>query len=294
MWESERLVAVLPLCVHRYRGVRILEWIAARISDYCGALVHPGVDEDAVLLRLWEFVMRGGGFDIARLSHVRTDTRLFAVLSNFSPWIETAEDASGVPIAWKSGAEWLERQSASMRERVRYKARGMRKAGFEVHVCPSSAFGTVIDVLVAQKRQWLAERNASSFIEQSAGVEFLKSAVAAAAARDELRLTMVENAGRIGAVNLAFVRDGIIYCYMASFDPAFQKYSFGRILTDTLLMWAADNGMRRLDLLLGSHDYKTEYGCTLEPVRTLVMARSLIGRAALLLYRRYMARTTQA
>jgi len=49
-------------------------------------------------------------------------------------------------------------------------------------------------------------------------------------------------------------------------------------------MWACDNGMRRLDLLLGAYDYKTEYQCTLEPVRTLVIPRGPIGRAALFFY----------
>jgi CelD/BcsL family acetyltransferase involved in cellulose biosynthesis len=51
-------------------------------------------------------------------------------------------------------------------------------------------------------------------------------------------------------------------------------------------MWACDSGLRRLDLLLGAYDYKTEYNCTLEPVRTLVLARGLIGRAAVAIYRR--------
>jgi CelD/BcsL family acetyltransferase involved in cellulose biosynthesis len=85
---------------------------------------------------------------------------------------------------------------------------------------------------------------------------------------------------------LAFVRNGIIYSYIASFDGEFAKYSFGRVLTDRLLMWACDSGLRRLDLLLGAYDYKTEYNCTLEPVRTLVLARGLIGRAAVAIYRR--------
>jgi CelD/BcsL family acetyltransferase involved in cellulose biosynthesis len=52
--------------------------------------------------------------------------------------------------------------------------------------------------------------------------------------------------------------------------------------------------MRRLDLLLGAYDYKTEYNCTLEPVRTLVMPRGLIGRTALFLYRRQAARRSKA
>jgi CelD/BcsL family acetyltransferase involved in cellulose biosynthesis len=291
LWQGDRLVAVLPLCIRRYKGVRILEWIAARVTDYCGAIVDPSVDGDAALRTLWESIVRSGGFDVARLSHIRTDTRFFQILGDFNAWTETHEDAGGVPIAWGSGTEWLAQQTAGMRDRVKYNSRRMLKAGFEVRVCDSPAScAPIIDTLVAQKRPWLAARGLSSFIDEPGGVEFLQRVVAAAAARGELHLSTVESRHRIGACDLAFVRDGIIYSYLASFDPEFHKYSFGRVLTDCLLMWACDNGMRRLDLLLGAYDYKTEYHCTLEPVRTLLMPRGLVGRAALWAYRRKAAR----
>jgi CelD/BcsL family acetyltransferase involved in cellulose biosynthesis len=287
MWRDDQLVAALPLCVRRYRGIRLLEWIGAAVSDYCDALVHPSLDAQTALLTLWQAVNRRGGFDVARLNHVREDAHMSDVLQNLHPWTETREDAGGVPIVWSGGEEWLRQQSAGMRDRVKYNARRMAKAGFEVSVCePPTSCAHVIDVLVAQKRPWLAARGLSSMINEPAGVDFLQSIAAASAARGELRLSTVQKQGRIAACDLAFVRNGIIYSYIASFDAEFAKYSFGRVLTDCLLMWACDSGLRRLDLLLGAYDYKTEYNCTLEPVRTLVLARGLIGRAAVAIYRR--------
>jgi CelD/BcsL family acetyltransferase involved in cellulose biosynthesis len=287
VWQGGRLVGVLPLCTRRYKGLRLLEWIGARVTDYCDAIVDPSLNEESALRILWEAITRGGGFDMARLSHVRTDSKLFGVLGAFDPWTETLEDAGGVPIAWSSGAEWLQAQSAGMRDRVKYNTRRMHKAGFDVRLCDSVRSSTgIIDTLVAQKRPWLAVRGLSSFIDEPGGVQFLQAAVATSAVRGELHLSTVEKDGRIAACDLAFVRDGIIYSYIASFDPEYHKYSFGRVLTDHLVMWACDNGMRRLDLLLGAYDYKTEYNCTLEPVRTLVMPRGVVGRAALFLYRR--------
>jgi CelD/BcsL family acetyltransferase involved in cellulose biosynthesis len=295
LWQGGRLMAVLPLCTRRYKGLCLLEWIGARVTDYCDALVDPGLDEESALRDLWESIRRSGGFDVARLSHVRTDSKLFDLLGAFRPWTETLEDAGGVPIVWKSGAEWLRAQTAGMRDRVKYNTRRMHKAGFDVQLCDNMQSCThIIDTLVAQKRPWLAARGLSSFIDEPGGVQFLKLAVAAAAARGELHLSTVQKGDRIAACDLAFVRDGIIYSYIASFDPEHHKYSFGRVLTDCLLMWACDNGMRRLDLLLGAYDYKTEYNCTLEPVRTLVIPRSLVGRAALFLYRRKAARSSES
>lgn len=287
MWRGDQLVAALPLSVRRYKGIRLLEWIGAGVSDYCDALVHPSLDAQAALPALWQALNRRGGFDVARLSHVREDAHMFGVLQNLHPWTETREDAGGVPIVWSRGEEWLRQQSSGMRDRVKYNARRMAKAGFEVSVCePAESCAHVIDVLVAQKRPWLAARGLSSMINEPAGVEFLQAIAAASAARGELHLSTVQKHGRIAACDLAFVRNGIIYSYIASFDAEFAKYSFGRVLTDRLLMWACDSGLRRLDLLLGAYDYKTEYNCTLEPVRTQVLARGLIGRAAVAIYRR--------
>jgi CelD/BcsL family acetyltransferase involved in cellulose biosynthesis len=287
LWQGGRLVAVLPLCVRRYKGVRILEWIGARVTDYCDAIIAPGLDGDAHLRLVWEAINRRGGFDVARLSHVRTDARIFNVLNALNPWVETLEDAGGIPIVWNSGAEWLQAQTPGMRDRVKRNSRRMTKAGYEVHVSQASEdCRRLIDTLVAQKRPWLAARNLTSFLDEPAGVEFLKSAVEEFARRGELHLSIVRMNEHVAAVDLTFEREGILYSYIASFDPEFAKYSFGRILTDCLIMWACDSGKRRLDLLLGAYDYKKEYNCTTEPVRTFVIARGLLGRAAVTFYRR--------
>ncbi|HLW23738.1 MAG TPA: GNAT family N-acetyltransferase [Steroidobacteraceae bacterium] len=287
LWQRERLIAALPLAVQRFKGLKILEWLAARVSDYCDALVAPGVARHEALGLLWRSIQRRGGFDVARLRHVRADAHIAATLDALQPWIETLEDAGGVPIAWPSGDAWYESQSTKMRERVRYKARRMQSAGFRVELIESAGdLDGLIDVLVAQKRPWLAERGLTSMIDAPAGVAFLKRAVSEAARRGELHLSVVRNDERIAACDLAFVREGRIYSYIASFDAEYAKYSFGRLLTDRLLMWACDTGQRRLDLLLGAYDYKSEYQCTLEPVRTLVLGRTVLGRLAVILYRR--------
>src|SRR5262249_5583014 len=146
IWQAGRLVAVLPLCVRRYKGVRILEWIGARVTDYCDAIVDSRLDANVVLPPLWKAILRRGGFDVARLSHVRTDARVYRVLNGSDPWVETLEDAGGVPIAWPSGEQWLQQQSRGMRDRVKYNTRRMQKAGFEIRIWsgPQSP-GPIID-----------------------------------------------------------------------------------------------------------------------------------------------------
>src|ERR1700722_11112645 len=121
----------------------------------------------------------------------------------------------GRPAGGGSREEWVGQQPAGMRDRVKYNARRMAKAGFEVCVCePPQSCAPVIDILVAQKRPWLAARGLSSMINEPAGVDFLQSIAAASAARGELHLSTVQKQGRIAACDLAFVRNGIIYSYI--------------------------------------------------------------------------------
>jgi len=58
-------------------------------------------------------------------------------------------------------------------------------------------------------------------------VEFLQSVVAASAERGELHLSTVQNQERIAACDLAFVREGVIYSYLASSSPNFTNTALG-------------------------------------------------------------------
>jgi CelD/BcsL family acetyltransferase involved in cellulose biosynthesis len=229
----------------------------------------------------------GRSLGLLRLRHVRSDARIGEILGSSKPWSETREHAGGIPLVWNSGEQWLQSCSKKMRDNVKYKMRRMRNMGFEARPwSQEQGCDEVLDILAAQKRPWLAQRSLSGPICTAVGLEFLKLAAAHAAARGELYLSVVANAECIAAVDVGFVRSGRIYSYMASFDERFAKYSFGRLLTEQFIMWSCDQGMGRFDLMLGAYDYKSEYGCTLEPVTTQVIARSLLGRAAVTFYRR--------
>src|ERR1044071_8464057 len=52
LWQSGKLVAILPMTVRRFNGVRILEWLGAKASDYCDGLVDASLDGEATLSAL--------------------------------------------------------------------------------------------------------------------------------------------------------------------------------------------------------------------------------------------------
>ncbi len=286
LWDGARLVALLPLVARWYNGIRILEWIGARSTDYCDAIVAPDVDGRSALRQMWEELKRRGGFDIVRLGQVRTDATVNGLVDDLQPWVETRENTFGIPITWANGSEWLEDHSRETRRRVSRNLRRMSHMGFAVHIWqPTEPLDPLVEAVIQQKLAWIEANHLSSALAEPQGVQFIRSMTAAMAASGALHLSAVRSKDRIAAVHLGFLRGDTLYGYIASYDAALAKCSFGTTLRESLIMWACDHGVRCYDLLLGAHEYKTQYRTTPQAIRTLVIPHSALGSAALRVYR---------
>ncbi len=293
LWDGARLVAVLPLTLRRYRGVRLLEWIGARVTDYCDVIVAPDADPAEVLRLLWDALRHKVGFDVLRLGRVRSDALINGLVDQLDHWVETREAAFAFPLTWSSGAEWLASRSSKRRDSTRQRLRHMQKNSFEFKVwrTPEAA---VLDAVIEQKQAWVRARNVGSFITDPQGPEFLRALAAEMSARGLLHLSAVCSGQQIVAGHVGFVRGDTFYFYMPTYDAAFAKQSFGTSLRELLIMWACDQGLKTFDMLLGAADYKSQHAAVEQPVRTLVVARGLIGRAAVAYYRSSAARAAPA
>lgn len=285
LWHGKRLLAVLPLCMSRHKGLRLVEWLGARASDYCDALIDPAVEHD-VLQRLWTVLLQERAFDIAGFSHVRADACVAPWLGTLKPWPETVETATGIDIEWPDGAAWLAGLGADARKSIGYALRRMRRLGFEFEVLErGERHDGVVDALMHMKRAWLERRGMHGYLLESAGTEFLRAAAGALAASGTLHLSAIRSRDAIAACHLGFLHEGVLHYYMPTYNPEWAKYGFGSLLRDLLIMWSADRGLRRFDMLLGAHDYGSRYTLTRETVRTLVVPRTAVGRACVSAYR---------
>ena len=75
VWNGDRLDAVMPLCLHRRRGLRFLEWAANSYSDYEDVLAGPDCPT-AALERLWAELTGLGGFDLSLLNRLQPGARM--------------------------------------------------------------------------------------------------------------------------------------------------------------------------------------------------------------------------
>jgi CelD/BcsL family acetyltransferase involved in cellulose biosynthesis len=285
-WDHEMLIGVLPLVARRVNGLRLLEWVGSKVTDYCDALVDPRVPSDQVVQQLWQALWWSGGFDVARFGQVRVDSAIHAFLRAQNPWVETMEESVGIPLACGSGSEWLRQQNAKAKNSISYGLRRLKKLGFSYTVWQApDSYGAIIDALLEQKRAWYAARGRTGILAERHGADFLYKLVDAMAASGSLHLSAIRSNEAIAACHLGFLRDGVFYYYLPTYDARWSKYSPGTLLRNLLIMSACDSGVRRFDMLLGAHDYKSRYDVTAEPVRTLVVPRGLLGRAAVSCYR---------
>jgi CelD/BcsL family acetyltransferase involved in cellulose biosynthesis len=281
-------LAVFPLVRRRYFGTRLLEWIGARVTDYCDVLLHPGIDANSALLTLWAALMARGDCDVVRLGQVRGDAKINALFqaAQLDPWVETHEQTYFVPVHWSSGEEWLKQQSAHARKQAKYDLRRLAKEGFEYYVWESpDAYEPLIDAIIAQKSAWIASKGLGILLGHPEGPEFLRKCAAAMAAQGTLHLSAFRSSKGFAACHMGFYQHGVLYGYMPTYDPAWASYSPGTAIRDALIMWACDHGARRVDLLRGVDDYKLRYQPEPEPLQTFVIPHGIIGRACVSAYR---------
>jgi CelD/BcsL family acetyltransferase involved in cellulose biosynthesis len=295
LWDGERLLAVLPLVLRRYKGVRLVEWIGARVTDYSDAIVAPGVDPADAMRWLWRGLNRDVRFDVMRVGQVRDDGFVSGFLNGLDHWVETREGAYSIPLTWSSAEEWLKSRSQKQRYEARRLMRQMDKEGYKFTLWKApEPLEPILAAVIEQKRDWVRARGVRSFITEPQGPEFLAALAREMAALGMLHLSAVQYGDRFISCHLGFERGDTFYYWMPTYDAAFAKKRVGNTLREHLIMSACDRGLKKFDMLLGAYEYKSMYDAVKEPLRTVVVPRGLLGRAALAYYRFAAARTETA
>jgi CelD/BcsL family acetyltransferase involved in cellulose biosynthesis len=284
--SGRRLLAVLPLARGRYGGLRVLEWMGAKPSDYCDALVDPSIEPRAALRRLWREVARRG-FDLAHLARVPADATCWALLEGLGGWATEGEYVSEVPITWPDGRAWLRGLSKPSRELIGRRLRRLASAGVTFRVGAAAGDrAELVETVLRHKVAMVEAAGTPGFLTEPGGPEFVRAMAAAMAGRGLLHLSALRSDEAVAAAHLGFLHEGTLYYYMPAFDPAWAKHGPGHLLLASLVMWCCDNGVRRLDLLSGDEPYKRRFRPrVMPPTRSVLVPGSVLGRAALTGYR---------
>lgn len=285
VWNGDRLDAVMPLSLHKRRGLRFLVWAANSYSDYEDIIASRDCPP-ATLQRLWAELTGSGGFDIALLNRLCPGARARELQgSGMGPALvpnHRSEVSHRVTGNWSSGKAWFDSQSKKARQNYRRKQATLAEFGLAKFrlVGPDEPLRPILERLSALKRQWLDARGRSSTLFEEGEVA-LSALVETLARAGILRLFVMEVDGLIVSISVNFEQRGTLMAFVTSYDPAFERGSPGTLLMSDYIMWAFDRGLHTVDFLCGAEAFKRRFGTDAVTLGTLTAPGSLLGRAVL-------------
>jgi CelD/BcsL family acetyltransferase involved in cellulose biosynthesis len=251
------------------------------MTDYNAAILAPDLDPPAAHAALWRAAVAGGA-ELARRTHVvpgsPTDRFLAARGGHAAP----GETSWAVDLDGTDGGSWIAGLSVGLRRNFQRYTRKLEGEGVGFWVwSPGEPIGPFLEALVAQKRAWFHRTGQRSFLDGPAGPAFLEDAAARMVARRALHLSALRLGDRFVACMLSFRGRRTLYAYTVSRDEAWNQFGPGQLLFMHLIRWCADQGIARVDLLGGDHDFKPCLGCRPTRLHNHVLPCSPVGRAAL-------------
>ncbi|MCZ8186806.1 MAG: GNAT family N-acetyltransferase [Beijerinckiaceae bacterium] len=284
-WDGSMLVGVMPLAIHRHRGLRLLEWAARDHADYCDMLIHPAASPD-VTSALWNAVTRQRGYDLILLNRLMPDARAHALLTAGERPVLMPNHRSEMSLRvvgpHADGEAWFNAQTKKTRQNYR---RGVAylSEGAELRfrlLPPDAELEPVLARLAALKRAWLEKMGLDAPLFDE-GAPLLGALVETLRRAGQLRIFVLERGDETIAISINFIDGRKMMAFVTTYDPAVEKGSPGMVLMVDYIRWAFDNGLDLVDFLCGAEDFKSRFASETVTLTSMAGAASLVGTAAL-------------
>jgi CelD/BcsL family acetyltransferase involved in cellulose biosynthesis len=279
--EDGRLLALVPLYLWRSFPLRILRFVGHGPSDALGPVCAPEHRSAAAgALRTW---LAGERFD--------------AFIGEELPADHGWADALGArvlrrrasPVIRLEGLSWeefLASRSSNQRADIRRDERRLAKQGLHYRLANDrERLQADLDTLF-QLHQAGFPRGTSDFGWDVRLQAFHREFAAAALARGWLRLWFLELDGQPVASWYGFRFENADYHYQGGRDPAWNRWSVGKVLLAHTIRTAFEDRIGEYRLLRGGEGYKSRFASEDPGVETVVLTPALAARAALAIYYR--------
>jgi CelD/BcsL family acetyltransferase involved in cellulose biosynthesis len=279
-YRNGRLVAALPLCLHRHHGLRVLSFIGGDtaladllLADSEGPQVAAAVAERAA----------ASGQDFADLAGLPAGSRLVAALDPSALNLIERSEAPVLDLSPGWDEIYRTRLTSRRRNHHRRRRRQLAEAGrvdVEVARTPAELEVALEDAFELHRLRWDGRPDGSGFASP-VGQRFQRAAIQALAAVDIPRIVTLKIDGRPVAFHYYFALEGRMYVHRIAFDPAYARLSPGLVNTLDAIEQAAAEGLTKVEFLGGAERYKIELADHLEPLyQGFGLAGSVRGKAA--------------
>lgn len=142
-------------------------------------------------------------------------------------------------------------------------------------VVPGAGAAALFDQFLEWKNDWFHARHGqTTFWEDKP--EFIGQVKELACRRGEVQVTTIS--GAPAAIRLLFPVGDSTVSLQGSFDPQYQKYRLGLLASYWAICDAVERGMKQINLLWGTTDYKSHLGATPHAATQLSVFRSNTAR----------------
>ena len=279
--EAGRIVGLLPLKRVRTPAATILTGLSEPFQQYSDLVLAPGADAREVLsAMLRSDAVRAA--DAIELRKVRADSALFTALADRTKTLQPIDAAPFVDLRTHSDFKsYLQTVNAKSRKNMRnQRNRLMREAPLRAVSCRTALeVDTLIQSCFEGRLEWLEREGLSSrafrdpdfhrFVSRFADAEDTGIEVLAVALRHGERTI----AGQWG-----FVHKGRYYAYVASWDPAYEEASPGKLIMEEVLRVCHERGVEIADFLMPAARYKLTWAVEATPVYDIVVPLSWRGQ----------------
>ena len=263
--RDDRPVLIWPLSLERRGAVRLARGAGAPIGQYDDVVLAPGADAAAALAGAWTALTADGGLDLVRFDRVRGDSPLLPFLAARAEPIGETDFAPYADLP----AEGFDAFMAAVKPRVQ---RHQRRRARQLAELGEIAFAVAEDVetatawlaeTIALKRRWLEEtgRLSGAFVDgrTTECLMALARGLAAPGAPLRLLLARLEVDGQAAALSAGFVATNAYHLYIGAFHSDFARFGAGNILTENVIAWCCEHGLRRYDMLAPQARSKSDW-----------------------------------
>jgi CelD/BcsL family acetyltransferase involved in cellulose biosynthesis len=276
-----RLVGLLPTCVVRRHGLRVLTFLGDRESWCADLLLAPGEPGSTASRLLDE--SRQLPYDVAELTGLPGTSLLASAAETRLCVIERVEaPVLDMPEGWD--AAYTAKASSQRRARDRKRERQLEAAGaFEQVVAESSEAVEAVfdDVLVLHELRWGGKRDGSEF-GTPAGARAQRAALRRLADAGHAGIMLLRLDGRPIGFQIWLVLGETMYLHRSGVDPSAMKFSPGLIaMRRTIAHGAAELGTRMIEMQGAGDQYKLDLATRVLPMHDgYGLARNPLGALA--------------
>lgn len=262
-FENKEPIAIFPLCLQHFFGVRVIKFLGGDQADYNAPVVLADRLTAQVFVELWNAML-----EWLPAHDVRYFTRIPEYLDShnsflFSDVVDKKID--GMAYSTNLTPSWKDFERHLSRKLLKDNARMIRRLSEigDVEILESKSeeqYQEIVETTILQKTQRYLETGVRNILSSSSVRQFYTGLYGAITGDPKVHLTALKVGDRILATHLGVYDRGRYYYLFPTYDSgALSKYSPGRLLLENLVKSAIKKGLSVFDFTVGGEVYKQQW-----------------------------------